>query len=699
MKNMLTSTQLAHALFAPKSVALIGASGDEKKNTSRPQRYLRKHGYTGRIIPVNPGRAEIFGEKAYPDLQSVPDAIDHAFIMVPANAVGAALEQCVAKQVPVATIYSDGFAETGEAGRRKQEELLKIARTGGVRLAGPNCIGILSIQPSLALSVLAVLDMDCIKRGPFAIVSQSGSMIGALLSRGLGRCAGFSKLISVGNEVDIGVGELTDMLVDDPHTGAILLFLETLRDADRLAHAARRAYAANKPVVVYKLGRSDLGQDLAASHTGAIAGADEVADAFFRAHGMLRVDNIETLFELPTLIAGHKPALRHRISVMTTTGGGAASVVDRLGVFGVDVVPPTDTVVNNLARKNINIPRTRLTDLTLAGAKKEIYSAVLNELLASDHNDLVLAVVGSSAALHPQIAIEPIAEAGSHGKPLAAFLTPHAETSLGLLAAAGVAGFRTPESCADALRAWRDWAAPAEMPGANSQIIGAAALVKALPGTQANEYDACRIFAALGIAHAPAAVITKPGQRAEVAFPVVAKILSPDIAHKTDAGGVVLNISDAVALKTAAEQILARVKARHPAARINGILVQRMEKGLAEAILGFRRDPQVGPVVVLGIGGILAEIYKDFAIRLAPVSTDTARAMIEEVRGLAVIRGYRGLPRGDCAALAQAVAAISQLALLEGRTVTEAEINPLIVKPEGEGVVAVDGLIAFGREG
>lgn len=691
------NTQLAQALFAPKSVALIGASGDAKKNTSRPQRYLRKHGYTGRIIPVNPGRDEIFGERAYPNLQSIPDAVDHAFIMVPADAVGAALEQCVAKQVPVATIYSDGFAETGAAGRRKQEELLKIARAGGVRLLGPNCIGILSIQPSLTLSVLAVLEMDCIKHGPFAIVSQSGSMIGALLSRGLGRGAGFSKLISVGNEVDIGVGELTDMLVDDPHTGAILLFLETLRDADRLAHAARRAYAANKPVVVYKLGRSDLGQDLAASHTGAMAGADEVADAFFRAHGMLRVDNLEALFELPTLIANHKPALRHRISVMTTTGGGAATVVDRLGVFGVEVVPPTDSVVNNLARKNITIPRTRLTDLTLAGAKKEIYSAVLNELLASDHNDLVLAVVGSSAALHPQIAIEPIAEAGSHhAKPLAAFLGPQAETSLGLLAAAGVAGFRTPESCADALRAWRDWAAPVEMPGATSQIISAAsALVKALPGTRVNEYDACRIFAALGIAHAPTAVITKPGQRAEVAFPVVAKILSPDIAHKTDAGGVVLNIGDAAALKTAAGQILARVKAGHPAARINGILVQRMEKGLAEAIVGFRRDPQVGPVVVLGIGGILAEIYKDFALRLAPVSIDTARAMVGEVRGLAVIRGYRGLPRGDCEALAQAVAAMSQLALLEGRTVTEAEINPLIVKPEGEGVVAVDGLIVF----
>jgi acyl-CoA synthetase (NDP forming) len=687
---------LSQALFAPKTVALIGASGDARKNTSRPQRFLRKHGYTGRIIPINPGRDEIFGEQAYPNLQAVPDAIDHAFIMVPTGAVAAALEQCVAKKVPVATIYSDGFAETGEAGRRKQEQVLAIARSGGVRVLGPNCIGILSMQPSLALSVNAVLEMDCIKHGPFAIVSQSGSMLGGLLSRGLGRGAGFSKLISVGNEADIGVGELTDMLVDDSYTGAILLFLETLRDADRLAHAARRAYAANKPVVVYKLGRSDIGQDLAASHTGAMAGADDVADAFFRAHGMLRVDNLETLFELPTLIAGKKPAMRHCISVMTTTGGGAAAVVDRLGLFGVDVVPPTDNVVNNLARKNIEILRTRLTDLTLAGAKKEIYSVVLNELLASDHNDLVLAVVGSSAALHPQIAIEPIAEADSHGKPLAAFLAPHAETSLGLLAAAGVAGFRTPESCADAIRAWRDWAAPVAMPGANSQIISAAAaLVKAMPGKQANEYDACRIFAALGIAHAPTALITKPDQHADVAFPVVAKILSPDIAHKTDAGGVTIDIATPEALEAAVSSILARVRASRPDARIEGILVQKMERGLAEVIVGYKIDPQVGPVVVLGVGGVLAEIYKDIAIRIAPVGLDTARAMVGEVRGLAVIRGYRGLPRGDCEALAQAVAAMSQLALLEGRTVTEAEINPLIVKPEGQGVIAVDGLIVF----
>jgi len=687
---------LAQALFAPKSIALIGASGDARKNTSRPQRFLRKHGYTGRIVPVNPGRAEIFGEKAYPDLSAVPGPIDHAFIMVPTDAVAAAVEQCVAKKVTIATIYSDGFAETGEIGRHKQDELLKIARTGGVRLLGPNCIGLFSSKPACSLSVNAVLEQLEIKPGPLAIVSQSGSMMGGLLSRGLGRGAGFSKLVSVGNECDLGVGEITDCLVDDPHTGAILLFLETIRGADHLAQAARRAFAAGKPVIVYKLGRSEVGQDLAASHTGALAGADEVADAFFRAHSMVRVDTLENLFELPALLAGQQPARRHRVAVMTTTGGGAATVVDRLGTFGIDVVPPSEQVIANLAQKNIRISKARLTDLTLAGAKKEIYGAVLNELLASDHCDLVLAVAGSSAQFQPQVAIEPLIEADRHGKPLAVFLAPHAEKSLDLLADAGIAGFRTPEACADAIRAWRNWAAPAAVPAADAPRLEAAAqLLMTMPGKQIDEYDACRVFAALGIEHAQSEIIATPGQKTGIEFPAVAKILSPDILHKTDAGGVVLGIADAAQLATAAEQILSRVGAKHPNAKINGILVQRMEKGLAEVILGFRRDPQVGPVVVLGSGGVLAEIYQDIAIRLAPVGVETARAMVEEVRGLAVIRGYRGLPRGDCEALAQAVAAMSQFAALQGRTVAEAEINPLIVKPAGQGVIAVDGLIVF----
>ena len=680
--------RLARALFNPASIALIGASGDARKNTSRPQRFLKKHGYTGRIVPVNPGRNQIFGEKAYPDLAAVPDDVDHAFIMVPAPAVAAAVEQCAAKQVTVATIYSDGFAETGPAGRREQERVLAIARAAGVRLVGPNCIGLISTEPSCALSVNAVLEFADIRKGPLAIVSQSGSMIGGLLSRGLGRGVGFSKLISVGNEADLGVGEIADLLVDDSHTETILLFMETLRDAPHLARAARRAHRAGKPIIVYKLGRSEVGQDLAASHTGAMAGGDEVADAFFRAQGMLRVDVLEALFELPALVHGQKPASRHRVAVMTTTGGGAASVVDRLGTSGVDVVAPTEEVVANLARKNIRISKARLTDLTLAGAKKEIYSAVLNELLVSDHCDLVLAVVGSSAQYQPDIAIEPIVQAQTRDKPLAVFLAPHAEQSLRLLADAGIAGFRTPESCADAIRAWRDWTRPAEAPAIDEKNV-AGAVERLRKSPRLNEHEACHVFAALGVPQAASKVLASPDEASGIGFPVVAKVLSADITHKTEAGGVVLDISDDVALRTSAAAMLTRVRDRHPNARIDGILVQRMEQGLAEVIVGYRRDPQAGPVVMLGIGGVLAEIYRDIALRLAPVSVEQAHGMIEEVKGLAVIRGYRNLPRGDLAALAHAVSAFSQLAAIAD--VQEAEINPLIVKREG--VVAVDGLI------
>lgn len=689
----MSETELARALFAPRSVALIGASADPRKNTSRPQRFLRARGYPGRVYPINPGRKEIFGERAYPELRAVPDAVDHAFIMVPRDAVAAAVAQCCEKKVPVATIFSDGFAETGPEGRRRQDELVALARSGGVRLLGPNCIGLVNAHAGFALSVNAVLESLEITPGPIAILSQSGSMMGGLMSRGQGRGLGFSKLVSVGNECDLSMGEIAELLVDDPETRAILLFMETVRDAPRLAGAARRAFAAGKPMIVYKLGRSEIGVEMATSHTGAMTGSDDTADAFFRAHGMLRVELLETLFELPALVSGRRPAARHRVAVLTTTGGGAAMVVDRLGLHGVEVVPPTEAIVAGLAARGIRIGHARVTDLTLAGARKEIYGPVLEALLGSDHCDLVLAAVGSSAQFHPQIALEPILEARAGGKPLAVFCTPHAEGALAALARAGIAAFRTPEACADAIRAWCRWRAPLETPAPERERLRAA---QALLGAKRrlSEHEACAVFAALGVPHAPAAVIRAPGEPVALDFPVAAKVLSPDIAHKTDAGGVALDIATPAQLGQAAAAILERVRRQHPQARIEGVLVQRMERGLAEAILGYRHDPQVGPVVVLGTGGVLAEVYRDFAVRLAPVPLEEARAMVEEVKGLALVRGYRNLPRGDCEALARAVAAFSQLARLEPR-VAEAEINPLLVKPEGEGVVAVDGLLVL----
>ena len=688
------TNDLARALLAPNRVALVGASADPGKNTARPQRYLRAHGYAGTIVPINNSATECLGEKAYPSIEAAPDGIEHALVMVPGRFVLGVIEQCVRKRIPVASIYSDGFAETGEEGRKLQERLVATARAGGMRLTGPNCMGMINTHMPCALSINAVLDIDRLIKGSIGVVSQSGSVMGALLSRGQARGVGFSKLVSVGNECDLSVGEIVDLLVEDADTRVILLFLETIREPELLAQAVRRAHAAGKPVVAYKLGRSEVARELAASHTGAMTGSDDSANAFFRRHGIIRVDTLEAMIELPQFLIGRRPPQAKRIAVLTTTGGGAAMVVDNLGRLGLDVVPPTDRIIARLAQKNIHIHKAALTDLTMAGTRKEIYSAVLGELLASDHCDAVLAVVGSSSQFHPQHAVEPIVEAMPTSKPLAVFLVPEAERSLELLRDAGVAAFRTPESCADAMGAFFAWRTPRRQE-TGRDVARAQALLGAAPERQLNEYAACEVFAALGVPVARSRIIRSPEEEVDLAFPVVAKILSPDILHKTEAGGVAVDIATPERLRATAAEVLARVRASRPNARIEGILVQEMKKGRAELILGYKRDPQVGPVIVLGVGGTSAEIYRDYCVRIAPVSLDEAHEMIGEVKGLATIRGYRGQPKGDLDALAQAICAFSALPAIAGRTVNEAEINPLIVGAAGEGVAAVDGLVVL----
>ena len=295
---------LAQALFSPRAVALVGASGDAAKTTARPQRYLKKHGYGGKVFPVNPTRKEVLGETAFPSVSAVPQPVDHAYILT--EHVEQALEDCGRRQVAVASIFSGGFADAGPQGMERQAKLVARARTLGVRLLGPNSMGVIDVPGRLALSVNAVLEMDALPAGTTSIVSQSGTMLGTLLSRGAARGLGFARLVSVGNEADIGVGELVELLAADAGTRVILLFLETVRDAQRLAGAARAAQEAGKAVVAYKLGRSALGEAAARSHTGALAGTDAVLDAYFRDCGIVRVDMLETLLEIPSLLVGRK---------------------------------------------------------------------------------------------------------------------------------------------------------------------------------------------------------------------------------------------------------------------------------------------------------------------------------------------------------------------------------------------------------
>ncbi len=652
-------TSLAQALFAPRAVALIGASGDAKKNTARPQRFLARHGYTGSVLPINPTRAEVLGAKAYRSVADAPQPVDHAFIMIPQ--VEQAIEDCGRSGVAVASIFSDGFADVGAEGAARQARLAARARELGVRLLGPNSMGVIDIPGRLALTVNAVLEMDALPAGGTSIVSQSGTMLGTVLSRGAARGLGFAKLVSVGNEADLGVGELVELLADDADTRVILLFLETVRDADRLAAAARSAHAAGKPVVAYKLGRSALGERLARSHTGALAGSDAALDAYFRDCGILRVDMLETLIEIAPLVAGRAPvrlSRAPRVAVVTTTGGGAASVVDRIGLSGIETVAPGSDAP--------------IIDLTMAGTSAQ-YAATLASLLASPECDAVLAVVGSSAMFHPQHAVEPILGAPRAAKPLAAFLTPHAEQSLALLARAEVPAFRTPEACADAFCAYFAWKEPRRI---ESRDVVEVQIEK----KKFDEKSSLDLFASLGVPVVASQVTKAPRFEHGLPYPVAAKILSAEIAHKTEAGGVILGIANEAEFRDKVTQL-----------KSSEVLVQAMQFGLAEAIIGYRDDPLVGPLALVGAGGVMAEIYRDVVLALAPVSVQEAEEMIARVKGFAVLRGFRGLPRGDLRALAEALAALSRLALIPGRPVAEAEINPMLVKHVG--AVAVDGLV------
>jgi acyl-CoA synthetase (NDP forming) len=392
-----------------------------------------------------------------------------------------------------------------------------------------------------------------------------------------------------------------------------------------------------------------------------LAGSDAAADAFFRAIGIIRVDQIETLLELPPLLFGRTPPIRPKraVSIVTTTGGGGAMVVDRLGIAGIGTAHMLDT--------------------TLAGASKDFVANALNTARDTDDADVAIAVIGSSAQFRPQEGVAGVIAAVGKN-PICAFLVPQADAALRLLNDAGVAAFRTPEACADAIRAYLDWQAPRAEPVA-TDTANAAALV-----AHANDEPGARaVFAALGVPDT-ARRIDPDAPPTDLPYPVALKAVSTSIAHKTEAGVVALNLPNAAAVAEAAAAMRTRL-----GTQINGFIAQPMAKGVGEAIVGYRLDPLVGPVIALGAGGVLAEIYRDVVLRLAPVSEAEAQEMIALVKGLAPARGYRGMTKGDLTALARAVAAVSRLAFIP--SVTEAEINPVIIMPDGQGIVMADALL------
>ncbi|WP_321968998.1 acetate--CoA ligase family protein [Paraburkholderia tropica] len=690
---------LARCVLAPESVALIGASDDPSKTAGRPLRYIRQAGYEGRVYPINPNREVVQGETAWHRVAELPEIPEHAFILTPTEAAIDALEACASFGIPVATILAAGFSETGPEGEAREQRVRDIIERTGIRVLGPSGLGMVNVRTKLALTANAAFAEPDLPVGGVFVASHSGSMIGGLLSRGKAKGIGFAGLVSVGNEVDLSVGEICAATLDDPAITGYMLFLETLRHADKLRAFALAAAARGKPVVAYKLGRSAAAAELAVSHTGALAGEDDVADTFLKDCGIARADTLEAFLEsLPLLrqmpLRRPREAARApRVAVVTTTGGGAAMVVDQLGVRGVDVVQPSEETFARLANAGVKVSSGRIVDLTLAGTRYDVMSAALRVLRTAPEFDLVIAVAGSSARFAPELVVRPIIDSGMNDPQLhalAAFVVPEAPEALLRLTEAGVPCFRTPEACADAIAAAASRRAPKPFPARTEPGKANAAAVLL------DELAAYKQLAQVGVRHAPATAVAvrEDAPLPEgLPYPLAVKALSEQLPHKTDVGGVELGIANAAQLRAAAARIVENVKKHEPNIAVEHVLVQPMTKGLGEALIGYRLDPQVGPVVMLAAGGIYTELYRDRALRLAPVDIDEARAMIAEVKGLRAFEGYRGRPRGDLDALAKAVVSMSRLATLAHVCIVEAEVNPVMVMREGEGVLAVDALV------
>jgi acetate---CoA ligase (ADP-forming) len=711
---------LRDALFAPRVVAIVGQSDDAGKTAGRPLKFLRQLGFQGRVYPVNARRATVLGERAWPSLAALPETPDHAYIVTPTEAAVAAVEQCGRIGVKVATVLADGFAEAGHAGLARERHLRDTCARTGIRIVGPSSLGVVDLRSKAMLTANAAFDETELLVGRIFAASHSGSLIGALLTRGKARGIGFAGLVSVGNEVDLSLGEICAATLDDPGIDGYMLFLETMRHAEALRRFALGAAERGKPIIAYKLGRSAAARELAVSHTGALAGEDDVADVFLKACGIARVDTLDGLIEgLPLLsrvtVTGRSE--RKRVGVVTTTAGGATMVVDPLASRNVTIEPASAATLARLAAAGIDVKPARMVDLTVAGARYDTVKTTLDILTTAPEFDLVLAVVGSSARAQPEATVRPIIDCADAGKPVAAFIAPEAPAALAALGRAGVPNFRTPEACADAIAAALARRPPQTIgPRPAPRVSGAGRIL--------DELAAGALLDRLGIARAPAVALDASITEAPplpFPYPVAVKLLSAEIAHKTDVGGVVLGVADGEALLAAIRKICAAlaseasgqrghsisaraghspepgssaradVAARKPGARVARVLVQPMVAGLGEALVGYRVDRDVGPLIMVAAGGVLAEIARDRSLRLAPVDLAAARAMIAEVRGFVPLTGYRGKPAGDLDALARVIVALSQLA--DDALVVEAEINPLMVRTAGEGVVAVDALV------
>lgn len=684
------------ALFRPKSVAVIGASSDANRIGGRPVRFS-KHAYKGAILPINPNQTEIQGLRAYASIKDAPGPINQAIIAVPAKAAVQAVDDCIAKGVKAIVMFSSGFAETGAEGRAMQIELARRCAAGGAKLLGPNSLGMFNVAAGLYSTFSSYFDPLWPRPGPVGIVSQSGAFGTYFLALAIERGLGFSHFAATGNEADIDVAECVDWLADDPATGVIMIYLEGCRDGTRLRAALAKAAANRKPVIAMKVGVSEKGIAAIASHTGTLAGSDAVFDAVFREYNVHRARSLDELVDVAYACSGGVFPKSRRVGVVTISGGVGIQLADAATDLGLELPRmPDATQKQVLAMVPFAGPANPVDATAQVINDWPMFTKILR-LVAEEGNvdSLIsfLAHTGTTPGVMERL--KPALHEVRARFPDRIFILC-ARMPREMAAEFAQIGFLVFE---DPTRAIAAVAALVRLAEAYARPHAAhinETVAPPLPTGPINEADAKRILARAGIPFAPEIVAATRGEAVAAAgqlgYPAVLKILSADIAHKSEAGGVALGLRDADEVGTAYDAIMASVGKHAPNARIEGMLVARMIAGI-ETVIGVKRDAVFGPVVMFGLGGVYVEVLKDVTLRLAPVDRATALEMIRAIKGFALLAGARGRPPVDLDALADALIALSRFAAAHPE-VASGEINPFIALPKGG--MAVDALILTG---
>lgn len=690
--------QTIHSLFFPESVALIGASSDPERIGGRVLRFMREGGYQGTIYPINKGEALVQGLKAYKNISEVPGTVDQAVIIIPAAGVETALREAVAKGVKSVQILTAGFAEIDEAGKALQQKLVDICRENDVRMLGPNSLGLLNLSNQYSATFSTALNGLRPVKGHIALATQSGAFGSATYGMASLRGLGFSKIIATGNEADVDVAECIDYLADDAETRVICAAVESCKDGKRLRLALLKAAKAGKPVLIMKAGRTEVGASAAATHTGSLAGNDTVYDTVFAECGAYRPQSIEEMLDI-AYVCAVTGALPGNSDVAILTGSGGIGILMADHASDHDLALPPLSAQGSAAVREVLPFAVAANPLDTTAQVTAVASGVtrtLDALLTHSSYGTVfayLAHVGLSPSRFQSTSDELIAlkkKFPERGIVMVMLATREVAAALD---AHGIPTFADPSRAVLALAGARLLArrhqalyAPSSAPRSTRAL-----------GDVSTEAAAKKVLAEAGLPMLPEKVCTSAEDAAATAtqfgFPIVAKISSPDIAHKTEIGGVMLNLQDAEAVRQAYGELLRRAEKAAPTARIDGVLITPMLKGGVETIMGIHMDPTFGPMVMFGSGGTAVELFKDVAFASAPVNAARARELIDAVQSSRLLRQWRGGPQYDEQALVDAICKLSEFGQAHADVIESIDVNPLVVREKG--AVCLDAVITL----